>query len=330
MKKTLCIALMLVLSVFAFAGCSSTPVPEKLDRWENGETNTYEITMLTPEMGFPDGEWYKYPEAAGVQIMPESIEEGSVLEYAISKNQNGQWVFEVKMTVKQTYAASNLPADWQNSVPQSLKDLVSVNGNTATLTSTMQSTAVFNTVYNSGKPVSSTKTVKSFVVYNNEEVKPALAYNDFVSTATYEGKMATAKFTDNIGEANKPAQKTVDIGDGLVFDNEAMLLAIRSVDFDVLRTAGSTTLSFFNSVEQAMQSITVAYGSDSYTFETGDDAPKYYRIAATPTGMGYPYYYYFEQEEKIAPLGGAGNKIPKYKMVQMNQGYMHFEAVAQA
>ena len=107
-----------------------------------------------------------------------------------------------------------------------------------------------------------------------------------------------------------------------------MLLAIRSIDMAGLAEASSTTLNFFNSTEQATQEVTVAYdGNSPYTLP--GDSTEYIRVGAMPTGMGYPYYYYCEQTEKMAPPV-AGDLIYKYVIVRMSQGYMHFDSTASA
>ncbi len=335
MKKTLCVVMMLIISIFAFAGCGGAAAPEKLDRWEDKESETYKISLLTAN-------WFEgtsvepingevptdkiYTKTAGVPIVPQAVD--GEMKYTISQN-DGKWVLDVTMWVKQTYATANFVSNWKSVVTDST--VYEENGNTVTFTSTMTSQAVFNQLHDGGKPVSSFKTVKSVVVFNDEDLKHAVAYNDYRTETAYEDNKAITKFDDKTNTADKQTEKTVDVGSDLIFDNEAMLLAIRSINLEQLRSAQQMTLDFFNGTEQAKQQIAVAYGTDSFKFNANDEnAPAYYRIAATPVGTGYAHYYYIEQHDKIMPSGSSfSNQIPAYKLEQMNQGYMNFARVSQ-
>lgn len=322
MKKTLCLILALMLAVTVFAGCTGNQPPTQIDRWLDGEQRTYKISLLTESVA-PD-DYYAYPETAGVQVKPTAIEDGSYMTYTVSQN-NGNWVFDISMTVIQTYSTAKFTDGWQDNVGEAV---YTVNGNTVTFTSTMTSQAVFGKIADGATPVSSTKTVKSVVVYNNQDLNHEVAYNDYTTSTTYADGKATTSFTDRTGNVtDKQQQKTVDIGSDMIFDNEAMLLAVRSVDMSDLAEAGSTTLKFFNSTEQDTQDVTVAYNTNTYKF-AGDET-EYIRIGAVPTGMGYPYYYYCEKKETMAPpASAAGRAINKYIIVRMSQGYMHFDSTA--
>lgn len=333
MKKRFCVAMMLIISVFALTGCGSTPPPEKIDRWENGETATYKISMLTAD-------WFvntnvpvessetpteaMYAKRPGVQVLPTAVD--GQMTYTISQNQQGQWVFDVTMTVDQTYTVSDFVSGWESLIKD--ESIVQKNNNnTVAFTSSMTSQAVFNKLHDGGKPVSSFKYVKSVVVFNDEDLKHAVAYNDFYTETTYQDNKAVTKFDDKTGTAGREKEKTVDIGSSLVFDNEAMLLAIRSINMEDLRKSQQMTLDFFNSTEQAKQQIAVAYGTDSFKFNKNEETT-YYRIAATPIGTGYAYYFYIEKTDTILPSGSSfSSPIPTYKLVQMNQGYMNFAKI---
>lgn len=324
MKKTLSLVFALVLAVFAFTGCSGTTPPSQIDRWEAGETRTYKISMIT-ETSAPD-DYYDYPETAGVQVKPDSISDDSYMTYEISE-ENGNWVLEIKMTVKQTYSLDDFTDNWQSVIDDS--GIYTVDNGSVTFTSTMTSRAVFGKIALGGAPVSSSKTVKGAVVYWNSNLDKEVAYNDYSTETTYSDGSAATKFTDNTGDVEgKLDETTVSVGTDLIFDNEAMLLAIRSIDMAGLAEASSTTLNFFNSTEQATQEVTVAYdGNSPYTLP--GDSTEYIRVGAVPTGKGYPYYYYCEQTEKMAPPV-AGDLIYKYVIVRMSQGYMHFDSTASA
>lgn len=334
MKKLFSFAILLVALVFAFAGCSNTPVPSTTERWNAGETKRYEINLLTSDMalskGFNDpekkqGDCYEYPKNAGVQVKPNDILDGSYMEYTISK-EGSNWVFDLEMSVIQKYEAAEFAEGWEEKIPQ--ENIVGKDSTFVTLKSTMTSKAVFGSIKDGERPVSSTKTVNSVVVFYNSDLKIDVDHNDFTTTATYDESSVKSTFTDRAGNTGKPSEATVNTGSGFIFDNEAMLLAIRSVDMVTLKEAGSTSLNFYNAIEQKTQKVTVAYISDSFTFNnTQEDAPKYMRVGCTPEGMGYPYYFYFEQQTKIAPPV-PGDMINQYQLAEMNQGYMNFSLAA--
>ncbi|MBR2303025.1 MAG: hypothetical protein IKA42_04415, partial [Clostridia bacterium] len=113
-----------------------------------------------------------------------------------------------------------------------------------------------------------------------------------------------------------------------IFDNEAFLLAIRSVDMEMLKEANTTSLSFFNSAEQKVQGVTVAMSSAEYKLDDNKDELTYRVGVSLDSASTYAYFMYFEQREMTTSASGtAGQLIPKQELVEMNSGYLHFERV---
>ena len=326
MKRALSIIALLVAMVFVFAGCSSTPVPTIADRWADGEEVFFKIS-LADENNVKDFETeiLDYKEVAGAQVKPSKAD--GMLGYRVS-NKDGNWVFEIEMYVAETYSTSQLPADWK-SVLDDAEITYEQNGSNVVIYSVMASQSVFGTVYNQSSPVSSMKEVVGVMVYYNEQIQPSLTVNNFKTSTTYADGKATTKFEDKTGTVtNRQDETTVDLDDQFVFDNETLLLAIRSVDMAMLVEANTTNLVFFNSVNQKVEGVTVAIGSDSYKLDENSEKLTYRVGVSLDTVSAYSYYMYFEQSEKIAhPGGGIGAPIMQQQLVAMNTGYLHFERI---
>lgn len=321
MKKITCLILALTMGLFVLAGCGGSVDPSKTDRWQEGENALFKITMLKED----DEDIPQYHKEEGVQVLPSSVSPLSNMTYAISKDGKGNWVFDVTLLVVQSYDASAFADGWKDIVPQSA--YVEANGE-VTFTSVMTSRAVFGSVAAGAKPVSSEKTVKSTTVYYNKDLKYTVSYNDFKTTVAYDNGKAVATFDDKTGTVkNKEKSVTADVGTDLLFDNEAMLLAVRSVDFSVMEKNNTISLNFFNAVEQNKQEIAVVFDTDEYVFEGDATETNYVKVAANPRGMGYPYFFYFEQKETSPPIN-PGDRIFQYQMVKLCQGYLCYEKVA--
>lgn len=325
MKRALSIIALLVAMVFVFTGCSNTPTPTIADRWADGETVTFNIS-LADETNVKDfaEEVPVYNEVAGAQVKPSKVD--GTLTYNVNKV-DGKWVLTTAMVVAETYPASKLPTDWKTTL-DSAEIIYTQNGSDVIITSMMGSESVFGTVYNQTSPVSSKKGVFGVMVYYNEQKAPALTINNFETETTYADGKATTKFDDKTGTVtNREKETTVDLDDEFVFDNESLLLAIRSIDMAMLAEANTMSLNFFNSVNQKVEGVTVAISSDEYQLE-GEDKLTYRIGVSLDTVSSYSYFMYFEQTEKIAhPGGGVGAPIMQQQLVEMNSGYMHFERV---
>lgn len=328
MKKILCLILALAMSIFVFSGCGGTPDPNKVDRWQDGETGTYTIRLVDKDLDGSD--FYEYPAVQGAPVVPLAVEDGSQMTFKISTDEKSNWVFDVKVTILQTFDASDFADDsWKEGLDEGEdKDYTLSNGK-VTFTTTMTSQAVFDTIADGGKPISSTKAVKGVTVLRAQNTKQIKAYrNDFETSVQYENGVAKATFTDNTGTVDKPKNVEVNVGTGLLFDNEAMMLAVRSINFSVLERNNTVTLNFFNAVEQKTQTVSVVFDTQTFQFEDDENAPNYIRVAANPSSMGYPYYFYFEQHDKMPNYGSSGGSgILRYYMVRMCQGYLCFEKV---
>ena len=325
MKRSFSIIALLVAMVFVLTACGGPAVPTLTDRWANGETALFEIS-LADETNVKDFEEEvpTYNKVPGAQVKPTDVT--GTLELETSYNDN-IWHFEVKMQVEETYATSQLPSDWKATLDDAQIPYTQ-NGNNVVITTEMQSMANFGTVYNQKTPVYSAKGVTGVVVYYNEDTQPELSVNDFVSQVSYSGGKATVNFDDKTGKVtNVPASATVDTED-FFFDNEMLLLAVRSIDMEMLSEAATTTFESFNSVEQKMQTITVAMSSDEYKLDDNKDDLTY-RVGVSVDGVSsYSYFMYFEQSKTIPhPGGGIGKPIMQQQLVEMNSGYMHFERV---
>lgn len=325
MKRSFSIIALLVAMVFVLTACGGPAVPTHTDRWANGETASFVIS-LADETNVKDfaEEVPTYNKVPGAQVKPTDVT--GTLELETSYNDN-IWHFEVKMQVEETYTTGQLPSDWKATLDDAQIPYTQ-NGNNVVITTKMESMANFGTVYNKKLPVYSAKGVTGVVVYYNEDTQPALSVNDFVSEVSYSDDKANVKFNDKTGTVtSKPATATVDTED-FFFDNEMLILAVRSIDMEMLAEASTTTFESFNSVEQQMQTITVALSSDEYKLdESKDDLT--YRVGVSVEGVSaYSYFMYFEQIKTIPhPGGGIGKPIMQQQLVEMNSGYMHFERV---
>ena len=326
MKRAFSIITLLIAMIFVFTACSTTPTPSIVDRWADGETATFKIS-LADETNVKDfeNEVPKYNKVPGAQVKPSKVD--GQLTYQVNKV-DGQWQFFVSMIVAETYAKTDLPSDWQSTLADA-NITAQEDGSNVIISSAMASYSVFGTVYNESAPVSSYKFVQGAMVYYNEETQPSLAINNFETETTYADGKATTKFEDHTGTvANKQSQTTVELEDGLVFDNESLLLAIRSVDMAMLAEASTISLSFFNSVEQTSQGVIVAISSDEYKLDDNSDELTYRIGVSLDTVSAYSYYMYFEQSKTIGhPSGSIGKPVVKQELVEMNSGYMHFERV---
>ena len=327
MKKSFSIIALLVAMVFVFAACGGPAVPTLSDRWQDGEFMSFDISLtdVTNVKDFMD-EVPTFSKVAGAQVKPDDAD--GTLAFQTKKEAGNVWNFEVGMMVEETYFASKLPANWKSILDDADIDYVEENGKVV-ITSTMMSQAKFGTIYNAKAPVSSKKEVKGVIVYYDEEINPQIAVNDYKTETTYADEKATTKFVDNTGTVtNREAQKVVEIGDDFIFDNEAFLLAIRSIDMEMLAEANTTSLSFFNSAEQKVQGVTVAISSAEYKLDDNKDDLTYRVGVSLDSASTYAYFMYFEQREiTTSPSGTVGTTVQKQELVEMNSGYMHFERV---
>ena len=326
MKKSFSIIALLVAMVFVFAGCGGAEVPTLADRWQDGEVMCFDIS-LADETNVKDFEEEvpTYNKVAGAQVKPDDAD--GTLEMEVTKVENSSWDFAVKMEVEETYAKSKLPANWKETLDNAEEIAYVDNGNSVTITSEMQSMANFGTIYNESSPIYSEKSVTGVIVYYDEQVQPQISVNNYVTQTTYGDGKATTLFNDKTGTVtNRDAEKVVEIGDDFIFDNEAFLLAIRSIDMEMLTEASTTSLSFFNSAEQAVQGVTVAISSAEYKLDDNKDDLTYRVGVSLDSASTYAYFMYFEQSKITTSASGTvGATIPKQELVEMNSGYLHFE-----
>ena len=329
MKKSFSIIALLVAMVFVFAACGGPAVPTLSDRWQDGEVMAFDIS-LADETNVKDfaNEVPTYNKVAGAQVKPESV--NGTLRMEVNKVENTFWNFNVVMEVAETYPTSKLPADWKTILDDAgfvENTDYSVSSGKVTITSKMQSMSNFGTIYNEQAPNYSAKGVFGVMVYYNEKIEPQIAVNDYLTETTYANEKATTKFVDNTGKVdNRDAEKVVEIGDDFIFDNEAFLLAIRSIDMEMLKEANTTNLSFFNSAEQKVQGVTVAMSSAEYKLDDNKDDLTYRVGVSLDSASTYAYFMYFEQSKiTTSPSGSVGATLPKQELVEMNSGYLHFE-----
>ncbi len=329
MKKSFSIIALLVAMVFVFAACGGPAVPTLSDRWQDGEIMYFDISLAT-ETNVKDfeSEVPTYNEVAGAQVKPDDAE-GS-LAFKTTKEAGNVWNLRVEMVVEETYQTNKLPANWKTILDDAgfvENTDYSVSSGKVTITSAMQSISKFGTIYNEKSPVSSKKEVKGVMVYYDEEIKPQIAVNDYKTETTYSNETATTKFVDNTGTVtNRDSEKVVEIGDEFIFDNETFLLAIRSIDMEMLAEAGSRNLTFFNSADQEVQEVMVAISSDEYKLDDNKDDLTYRVGVSLDSASTYAYFMYFEQREiTTSPSGTVGTTVQKQELVEMNSGYLHFE-----
>jgi len=323
MKKSLSIIALLLAMIFVFTACSNPPTPELVDRWES-ETVTFVISKATEDnvKDFEE-EIPVYSKVPGAQIEPEDVE--GILTYSIAKSQNN-WVLEVEMFIRQTYSKDVLPSNWKDIFSDHNFNAYTEGSDGVIITSVMTSVCEFETVYDNGAPIRSEKRVSSVVVYYDEETKPSLAVNNFIAQTTYDDDEATTVFEDIAGTADKDDEYSVSLGDGQVFDNETMLMIVRSIDMEMLAEAKSMDINFYNQTEGAVQTATIVIADTGYKLDESEDT--YYRVGVNLKDVsGCAYFMYFEQKEKIAPPEAIGKLIPQQQLVEMNSGYMHFERI---
>ena len=326
MKRSFSIIALLVAMVFVFAACGGPVVPTLTDRWQDGEMMYFDISLAN-ETNVKDfaNEVPVYSKVAGAQVKPDDAE--GVLAFRTTKEAGNIWSFDVGMMIEETYSVSKLPADWKTIFDNADVSYDDSQSGKVVVSSSMMSNAKFGTIYNEKAPVSSMKEVNGIMVYYNEEIQPQIAINKYKTETTYADKKATTTFVDYTGTVtNKDAQKVVSLGDDFVFDNEAFLLAIRSIDMEMLSEATSTTLSFFNSSEQKVQNVTVAISSNEYKLDESKDDLTYRVGVGLDSSSNYAYYMYFEQREITTSASGTvGKAVQKQELVEMNSGYLHFE-----
>ena len=331
MKKSFSIIALLVAMVFVFAACGGPAVPTLTDRWQDGETMEFSISLAdeTNVKAFEE-EVPVYPAVAGAQVKPESV--NGTLRMEVNKVENTFWNFNVVMEVAETYPTSKLPADWKTILDNAgfvENTDYSVSSGKVTINSKMQSMSNFGTIYNEQAPNYSAKGVFGVMVYYDEEIQPQIAVNDYLTETTYNDGKATTKFVDKTGTVtNRDSQKVVEVGDDFIFDNETFLLAIRSINMEMLEDASTTSLTFFNSAEQKVQSVTVAMSSAEYKLDDNKDDLTYRVGVSLDSASTYAYFMYFEQSKQTTSASGTvGSTIAKQELVEMNSGYLHFERV---
>ena len=326
MKKSFSIIALLVAMVFVFAACGGPAVPTLSDRWQDGEFMAFDIS-LADETNVKDfaNEVPTYNKVAGAQVKP--VEVTGTLAFETTKQAGNVWNFDTAMYLAETYPVSSLPADWKTILDNADVDYDDSQSGKVVIASVMISQAKFGTVYNAKAPVSSAKEVKGVIVYYDEDINPQIAVNDYKTETTYANEKATTKFVDNTGKVdNRDAEKVVEIDDDFIFDNEAFLLAIRSIDMEMLKEANTTNLSFFNSAEQKVQGVTVAMSSAEYKLDDNKDDLTYRVGVSLDSASTYAYFMYFEQSKiTTSPSGSVGATLPKQELVEMNSGYLHFE-----
>ncbi|MBR2030228.1 MAG: hypothetical protein IJ999_04925 [Clostridia bacterium] len=327
MKKSFSIIALLVAMVFVFTACGGPAVPTLKDRWQSGETMEFKISIAdkTNVKDFEE-EVPTFNKVAGAQVKPDSAD--GTLRMEVNKVENTFWNFNVIMEIAETYAKSELPSNWKDTLDKA-EIPYAENGNSVAITSKMQSMANFGTIYNESSPKYSAKSVTGVMVYYDEEIQPQIAVNDYMTETTYADGKAKTKFNDKTGTVtNREKETAVDVGNDFIFDNEAFLLAIRSVDMEMLKEANTTSLSFFNSAEQKVQGVTVAMSSAEYKLDDNKDELTYRVGVSLDSASTYAYFMYFEQREMTTSASGtAGQLIPKQELVEMNSGYLHFERV---
>lgn len=240
MKKIFSLLLAVTLIVCAtlgFSACGSTPADNNY-RWISGEKLTYNISLAGALQVNVDNAVKPADETSVStvtdQVMPDSATGTYTTE--VTTLEDGTQEFKTVLNLVETYPADIIAEAVKTDLINRQIAVLGENGSIV-ITTTITSVCTFNYQSDVFPPVKSEKTVKGAYVG-----KMSQSVNDYKIVCNYQygdKNYCDIVFTDNCNSENNYTLLSVRLS-GTTFDNETLMLLVRSYDMAGLSSTSAT------------------------------------------------------------------------------------------
>lgn len=243
MKKQISIFLIVVIcasALLTFAGCTSATAKNSC-RWLNGESYTYNVSLagktsvsITTDSAttVEESDFEVVTESGTDQVKPSAV--SGTYTYTVSLVEAGVHQVVSHLSLDETYDGDAFTVESLNAMVDA--GVAQVVGETVVVTTTIDSLCKFKYQSSDFPPIYSEKTVTGAYVGKERQ-----AVNNYKVTCSYryeKKNYCDIVFSDFVTASNN-FSKTVKLS-STTYDNEMLMLIIRSYDMTSLISAGDT------------------------------------------------------------------------------------------